>query len=186
MKILEMTLKKMPAVLLMMITLAILVRMALADQDKWTVKVPNGISFSELKGYENWEDVAVSQTNTSVKAILANPKMIQVYREGIPGNGKDLPDGSKVVRIEWLKKQNTESPYPVWVPDKPKSVSFIEKDSKRFTDTSGWRQAQFLFDPQTKTFKAFGKDAFLGKKVCYQCHTIVKAKDYIFTTYPVR
>ena len=34
-------------------------------------------------------------------------------------------------------------------------------------------------DPATSTLKAFGKDA-LSNNDCYQCHTIVKAKDYIF------
>jgi hypothetical protein len=39
-------------------------------------------------------------------------------------------------------------------------------------------------DPATSTLKAFGKDA-LSNNNCYQCHTIVKAKGYIFTEYPV-
>ena len=26
--------------------------------------------------------------------------MIKAYKEGIPGNGKPLPDGSKIVKIE--------------------------------------------------------------------------------------
>jgi len=36
------------------------------------------------------------------------------------------------------------------------------------------------------TFKAFGQDSSFGKKVCYQCHTVVEAKDYILTAYPFR
>ena len=35
------------------------------------------------------------------------------------------------------------SPYFVMVPDTLKSVSFIEKDIKRFPDTHGWAYAQF-------------------------------------------
>ncbi len=27
---------------------------ALAAQDKYTLKVPNGLAFSEFRGYENW------------------------------------------------------------------------------------------------------------------------------------
>jgi hypothetical protein len=37
-----------------------------------------------------------------------------------------------VVKIEWSKKKNSVSPYFVEVPDTLKSVSFIEKDSRRF------------------------------------------------------
>jgi hypothetical protein len=36
------------------------------------------------------------------------------------------------------------SPYFVELPDTLKSVSFVEKDSKRFPNTSGWGYAQFL------------------------------------------
>jgi hypothetical protein len=71
--------------------LAVLGSIALAAQDRYTLKVPNGLAFSEFKGYENWEDVAVSQTEGSLKVIGANDTMINAYREGIPGNGKPFP-----------------------------------------------------------------------------------------------
>jgi hypothetical protein len=63
----------------------------LAVQNRSTPKVPNGLAFSEFRGYENWQHVAVSPTATSVKIIAANPVMMKAYREGIPGNGKLLP-----------------------------------------------------------------------------------------------
>ncbi len=159
---------------------------AFAAQDRYTLKAPNGVAFSEFKGYDSWHDVAVSQVEGGLKAILANPTMIKAYQSGIPGNGKPFPDGSMVVKIEWTQKKNPESPYLAMIPDKLKSVSFIEKDSKRFPQTSGWGYAQFLYDPATKTFKPFGTDANFGKDVCYACHTAVTAKDFIFTAYPPR
>jgi hypothetical protein len=70
------------------------------------------------------------------------------------------------------------------VPGVLKSVSSIEKDSKRFPDTSGWGYAQFLYDAPSDTFKPYGDGASFGKKICYQCHTVVKAADYIYTKYP--
>ena len=66
----------------------------LAQQDRSTLKVPNGLAFSEFKGYDTWQDVAVSETKTSVKAILANAAMIKAYKETIPENGKPFPEGS--------------------------------------------------------------------------------------------
>jgi hypothetical protein len=164
------------------IGLAVLGSMAFAQQDRFTLKVPNGLAFSEFRGYETWQDVAVSQTETSLKVIAANDAMINAYRQGIPDNHKLFPDGSKIVKIEWLSKKNTESPYFVVVPDTLKSVSFIEKDTKRFPDTNGWAYAQFLYDAASDTFKPNGDDAKCG----YACHTTVAAKDYIFTTYPKR
>ena len=107
------------------------------------LKVPDGLAFSEFIGYNSWEDVAVSETQGSVKAILGNPAMIGAYKEGIPDNGKPFPDGVKIAKIEWIKKKNPVSPYFVEIPDTLKSVSLIEKDDKRFPNTQGWAYAQF-------------------------------------------
>jgi hypothetical protein len=157
-----------------------------AAQDRFTLKSPNGIAFSEFKGYDTWQDVAVSATNDGIKVILGNPTAIKAYKEGIPGNGKPFPDGSVWAKIQWTKELNPDSPYSVSVPGTLKSLSFIEKDSKRFPDTSGYGYAQFLYDASSGTFNAFGNDSSFGKTVCYQCHTRVAAKDYIFTRYPPR
>jgi hypothetical protein len=161
---------------------AVFCGIAFAAQDRNSLKVPNGLAFDEFKGYENWQYVAVSQTETSLKVIAANPAMMKAYRSGIPGNGKKFPNGAKIVKIEWLAKKSAESPYFVMVPDTLKSVSFIEKDSKRFPDTNGWAYAQFGYDAAADTFAPMGNDAKCG----YVCHTTVAAKDYIFTAYPKR
>lgn len=153
-----------------------------AEQDKYTLKVPDGLAFSEFRGYEAWQTVAVSETKTSVKAILGNPAMIQAYQAGVPGNGSPFPEGVQVVKIEWLKKQNTKSPYFVEIPDTLKSVSFISKDSKRFPNTHGWAYAQFAYDPASKTFKP----SVTGSECGYTCHTKVASQDYIYTAYPPR
>ncbi|HET6839812.1 MAG TPA: cytochrome P460 family protein [Bradyrhizobium sp.] len=167
---------------ILVVLLAVLGSMALAAQDRFTLKVPNGLAFSEFRGYETWQDVAVSQTENGLKVITANDAMINAYRQGVPGGGTTFPEGSKIVKIEWSSKKNPESPYFVMVPDTLKSVSFIEKDTKRFPDTNGWAYAQFLYDAASDTFTPDGSDAKCG----YACHTTVAAKDYIFTAYPRR
>ena len=161
---------------------AMLGGMALAAQDRYSLKVPNGLAFADFRGYDTWQDVAVSQTETGMKVIAANDAMIKAYRSGLPADGKLFPDGSKIVKIEWTFKKNPESPYFVNIPDTLKSVSFIEKDTKRFPDTHGWAYAQFMYDAASDTFKPNGNDAKCG----YACHTTVAAKDYIFTAYPKR
>lgn len=154
----------------------------LAQQDRYTLKVPNGLAFSEFEGYDTWQTIAVSETRTSVKAILGNPTMIEAYKSGVPDDGKLFPEGSKTVKIEWLKKQNPDSPYFVEVPDVLKSLSFIEKDSKRFPNTHGWAYAKFEYDAGSKMFKP----SVTGSECGYACHTKVASKDYIFTAYPLR
>ena len=51
-----------PAIVIIAVLFAVLGGMALAAQDRFTVKVPNWIAFSDFRGYENWQNVAVSQT----------------------------------------------------------------------------------------------------------------------------
>jgi hypothetical protein len=165
--------------------LAALGGIALAAQDRYTLSVPNGLAWAEFKGYEDWQDVAVSVTDSSVKAILANPTMMKAFREGVPGNGKAFPEGSKIVKIEWIKKKNPVSPYSVDIPDYLKNVDLIEKDSKRFPQTNGWAYAQFTYDKASDTFKPSALSA-TGHECGFACHTIVKANDFIFTAYPKR
>jgi hypothetical protein len=170
------------AALIVGIALAASGGITLARQDRSTLKVPHGLAFSEFKGYDTWEDVSVSETKTSVKAILGNPAMIAAYKEGIPENGRTFPDGVRVVKIEWIKKKNALSPYFVEVPETLKSLSFIEKDTKRFPKTQGWAYAKFTYDTASKTFEP----AVTGVECGYACHTIVASRDYIFTAYPPR
>jgi hypothetical protein len=159
---------------------------ALAAQDRYTVAVPDGLAFSEIKGYETWQDVAPSVTEGTIKSIVANPVMMSAYRAGIPGNGKPFPEGSKIVKIEWVKKKSAESPYFVEVPETLKTVSFIVKDSKRFPDTHGWAYAQFAYDAASDSFTPAAPLSASGHVCGYACHTAVASHDYIFTAYPKR
>ncbi len=175
--------KPVPTLAIAGVALALLIGLTLfAQQDRYTLRVPDGLAFSEFEGYDTWQTIAVSETETSVKAILGNRIMIEAYKEGVPDNGKRFPEGSKTVKIEWLKKKNPESPYFVEVPDVLKSLAFIEKDSKRFPNTHGWAYAKFDYDPGSKTFKP----SVTGFECGYACHTKVASKDYIFTAYPFR
>ena len=165
--------------------LVVMGSLALAAQDRYTLKIPDGLAWSEFRGYETWQDVAVSQTETSLKVIAANDAMINAYRDGVPDNGKPFPDGSKITKIEWSFKKNTVSPYFVSIPDTLKTVAFIEKDTKRFPNTHGWAYAQWAYDAATDTFKP-SELSPSGTECGYACHTTVSAQDYIFTAYPKR
>jgi hypothetical protein len=168
--------------------LSVLVALALAAQDRYTLKVPNGLAFSEFRGYEDWQVVAPSHTGAAnvMRVILANPVMMKAYREGIPANGKPFPDGSKVAKIEWQPKKITDAPFsaasPDTVPGPLTEVELMEKDAKRFSDTNGWGYAVFKYDAASDTFAPDGNDAKCGAT----CHKPAAAKDYIFTAYPKR
>ena len=165
------------------IFLSVLVALVFGAQDKYTLRVPNGLAFSDFKGYENWEVVGVSQTDDLLKVEVANPTMIEAFRSGAPGNGKPFPDGSKIAKIEWKPKKSTEAPFSVRVPDTLQDVFFIEKNNKRFPDTKGWAYAVFDYDPASDAFKP---DATGVVSCGFACHTRVAAKDYIFTAYGKR
>jgi Cytochrome P460 len=159
--------------------------LALAAQDRSTLKIPDGLAFSDFTGYEDWQDVASSQTESQIKAIVANPLMMAAFRSGLPAEGKVFPDGSKIAKIEWSFKRNTVSPYFVTVPDALKSLAFIEKDTKRFPDTHGWAYAAWDYDAATDTLNPSALSPS-GAQCGYACHTTVASQDYIFTAYPKR
>jgi len=150
--------------------------------DKYTVRVPDGLAFSEFKGFEDWTTVAVSQSGKLIEVILANPVMIKAYRAGVPGNGKAFPNGSKMAKIHWNAKQSAEAPAPTTVPDTLHDIDFMVRDSKRFAATGNWGYAQFDYDAASDTFTPLGTGPGCG----YECHTIVKSRDYVFTAYGKR
>jgi len=97
--------KTMPALALVAVLLPLLSSMAISAQNKDSVQVPDGLAFSEFKGYEGWQVIAVSQTGDLLVAILGNPETIAAYQAGVPGNGQPFPDGAKMAKIHWNIKK---------------------------------------------------------------------------------
>jgi Cytochrome P460 len=161
------------------VVLAVLGGKAISAQDKYTVQVPDGLAFSEFRGFEDWATVAVSQSGDLIEVIVANPVMIDAYRAGVPSNGKPFPDGSKMAKIHWNAKKSAEAPAPTIVPDTLHDIDFMVRDSKRFSNTGNWGYAEFDYDAASDTFKPLGTGSDCG----YTCHTIVAKKDYVFTAY---
>jgi hypothetical protein len=168
------------------VILSILAALALAAEDKYTVKVPGGLAFSEFRGYEAWQAISISRNEKVVAVIVGNPVMIDAYRAGFPGNGKPAPDGAKMAKIHWAAKQNEFFP-DATVPGTLVYVDFMVKDSKRFADGGGWGYAVFDYDAASDTFKPgtlAGKPPQGDNAKCgVACHTTAKARDYVFTDY---
>ncbi len=155
------------------------------DKDKYSLISPSGIAFSDFRGYEDWSAVSTARTEEVLKVIVANPTMIKAYKSGIPGNGQPFPEGSMIVKLQWKPKKSTEAQFAVDVPDVFSQAFVMEKDSKRFpvSKTGGWGYAVFNYDPASDKFTPDPKSL---SDCGNACHTVVKAKDYIFHPYEVR
>ena len=178
--------KRMPAIAIVTGVLAVVAGGANSAQDKYSVKVPNGLAFAEFRGYEAWQVVSISQDGSLIAAILADPAMIKAYQAGVPGNGKPFPDGVRMAKVHWNPKKMESFPAAT-VPGTQHDVDFMMKDSKRFADSGGWGFAVFEYDAASDTFRPGtsadkppqGNNAKCG----FACHTTVKARDYVFTDF---
>jgi len=163
---------------------------AMSTQDKYTLRVPNGLAFAEFRGYEGWQVISVSHNGDKLAVILGNPAMIDAFISGVPGDGKPFPDGAKMAKIHWVLKKNESAPGQPLQPDTLHDVDFMAKDSKKFGDSGGWGYAEFEYDNASDKFRPGtaqdqppqANDAKCG----FACHTIVKQQDYVFTAYGKR
>ena len=121
-------------------------RLRAGQVDKYSLKSPSGIAFSDFRGYEDWAVVSSARTDEVLKVIVANPTMIKAYKAGVPGNGQPFPEGSKIAKLQWSFKKSTEAPFAVDVPDVFTQAFVMEKDSKRFPKTGGWGYALFNYE----------------------------------------
>ncbi|MDR7098381.1 hypothetical protein J2X04_000728 [Lysobacter niabensis] len=173
-----------------LILVALATSAAISVQDKYTVKVKDGLAISEFKGYESWEAINISHSGPLMAVILGNKAMIDAYRAGIPGNGKPFPDGARMAKIHYNATKNEAAPSQPLVGGSLHDVDFMVKDSKRFADGNGWGYAAFIYDPASKKFRPAtttdnppqGNDAKCG----VACHTAAKNRDYVFTSYGLR
>jgi len=175
------------AILIIAVVVAVLGGRAISAQDKYTLQVPNGLAFSEFRGYEGWPVIAISENGGNFAVILGNPIMIDAYKEGVPGNGKPFPDGAKIAKVHWHPKKQEAYPGQPMVPGAQYNADFMLKDSKRFADSGGWGWGSFEYNAASDTFSPAteaatppqGHDAKCG----FACHTLVKNRDYVFTEY---
>ncbi len=153
------------------------------DKGKYSLQSPGGIAFSDFRGYEDWSAVSSARTDEVLKVIVGNPTIITAYKSGIPGNGQPFPDGSMLVKLQWKPKKSTEAQFAVDVPDVFTQAFVMEKDSKRFPKSGGWGYAVFNYDAASDKFTADPKSL---SDCGNACHTVVKAKDYVFHPYQKR
>jgi len=81
------------------------------------------------------------------------------------------------VKLQGKPKKSTEAQFAVDVPDVFTPAFVMEKDSKRFPKTGGWGYAVFNYGAASDKFTADPKSL---SDCGNACHTVVKAKDYVF------
>ena len=113
------------------------------------------------------------------------PGVDQGVQGGHSRQRKPVPDGAAFAKIEWAKARDAHAPYGAFVPGPLAEVAFMMKDSKRFPKTNGWGYATFQYDAASDTWTAKGDNPEFVN-TCHGCHTVVKARDFVFTGYPKR
>ena len=71
--------KSMLIVIGMVLVLAIVSGVAISAQDKYTLKLPDGVPLSDWRGYEDWQLISTSKTDDRLKVILGNPTIIAAF-----------------------------------------------------------------------------------------------------------
>ena len=73
---------------------------AMPAQDKYTLKVPVGLAFSEFRGYEAGRSVSMSKDEKLIAVILGNPLMsTPTWPDS--GQRQTCPRGAKMAKIHW-------------------------------------------------------------------------------------
>jgi hypothetical protein len=123
------------------------------------------------KGWQNWATIAVSHRtdNNTLRVILGNDAAVQAARAG---NTNPWPDGAILGKVVWRDTQ-LENWKAAIAPGEFVHTEFMFKDSEKYSDSYGWGWARWVGIEQ----KPFDK----GMKVCIECHTPVKERDWVFT-----
>ncbi|MFA5353087.1 MAG: cytochrome P460 family protein [Thermodesulfovibrionales bacterium] len=179
------TMKALSVILLAAIALFLISAESSSAGDRYDLTAPNGIAFSEIRGFEKWQVIAPSYRTDKkeVRFILGNQTAVQAFTDGAPEK-TPFPDGTIMVKVAHSEKELSEYP-SAFVPDVLQRIELIMKDSKRFPETKGWGYARFVYNPKADGFTAYGKDTSFVQE-CFQCHTLVSGKDYVFTRYAPR
>src|ERR1700760_306956 len=89
---------------------AVAAGVALAAQDRYTLKVPGGLAFADFRGYETWQVISLSHNGDQLAIIAGNPAMMAAFKAGIPGNRQPFPDGARMAKIHWVARKSETEP----------------------------------------------------------------------------
>jgi hypothetical protein len=153
------------------------VALTLASQNKYAVKVPSGLAFSEFKEYEAWQVVSISQDGPLIAATLANSVIIKSYYGRRPRRSA-VASRMRQVGEDPLNPIKMETFPAATVPGTHHDVDFMVDDSKRFADRGAWGYAVFDYYGASDQFTLGtltgnppeGNDAKLGSRATRGCN----------------
>ena len=149
---------------------------AVYAQDKYSLKSPGGIAFSDFKGYEDWSMVSSARTDEVLKVIVANPAMIDAYKAGVPGNGQPFPEGSKIAKLQRKPKKSTEAPFDVDVPDVFQQAFVMRRTARDFRRPAAGDTRSSTMTPRPASSRPTRRRADCG----HSCHVAVKTRTTSF------
>ena len=154
-------------------------RHRLYAQDKYSLKSPSGIAFSDFNGYEDgrWFFRPHRRSAQGDRCQSDDDRGVQGRRSATASLSRMAPRS----KLQWKPKKSTEAP-SLWMPDVFTQAFVIEKDSKRFPKSGGWGYALFNYEAASDKFTADPSPSDCG----HTCHVAVKAKDHIFHPYQKR
>ena len=130
-------------------------------------------------GYREWGLISVAHEEgklNDLRAILGNDVAVKAARDAtLP-----YPDGAIIARLAWDYHPLEESKEAFGTPQSfvavsPKNgVQLMVKDARKYASTGGWGYVQFDDGKPSAT-------AMPG--ACFACHSIVKARDFVFNRY---
>ena len=86
--------KVLRSLLALLLVSAFAAGVAISAQDRYSLKVPNGLAFSEFEGYDRWEVMSLNNGG-KLAVILGNPVMIKALKAGVPGKWRAIPRRSQ-------------------------------------------------------------------------------------------
>ena len=127
--------------------------------------------------YRDWRLISVGHEagkQDDLRAILGNDIAVKAARAG----EQPYPDGSIIARVAWQYQPLAESAQAFgkaqsFVAGAAKNgVQFMVKDSTKSASSGGWAFVQFNDGERAPDVTA-----------CFNCHQIVKARDFVFNRY---
>ena len=139
------------------------------------LRAMNGIDPKHYqKFWEKWDLVSVRfrEDNRELRFVYAN----KIAYNALIHKKNKFPDGSALGKVAFKTQEDASFPNSV-APSNFSRMQLMVKNSKKFSSSDGWSYWLYL-----------DKDNLSPKKdrqrlqACHACHTIVKDKDFVFTT----
>jgi hypothetical protein len=114
--------KRMPAVVIVMVSFAVLAALAAERSSRRTPAKPSTGSSAErarvlrVQRIRSLADGRRESRRQDDGGDPRQPVMIKAYQSGIPGNGKPFPDGSKMANVRWVTKRPKDGSVPGGTP----------------------------------------------------------------------